>query len=127
MRAQLPYIAFSIALVAVLYFVGLPLGYTALAVFVAWPLIGTLITIDDDLRGGFSNPDGSVTPPWLVLENWGHLAFRGALAALAFVVEFARSGSAYVMPLACAVALAALGCVLAYGRSIRRSVMHSGH
>ena len=122
MRAQLPYIGVGVILVAVLYlFVAWPLGYTALAVFVGWPLIGTLVTADDDFPGGFSNPDGSVKPPWLVLENWGHLAFRGALAALAFALEFALRGSAYLAPLACAIALTALGCVFVYGRSTRRS------
>jgi hypothetical protein len=122
MRAQLPYIAFSVALIGALHlFVAFPLGYTALAVLVAWPLIGTLITIDDDLPGGFSNPDGSVKPPWLRPENWGDLAFRASIAALAFALEFALAGYAYFVPLGSAATLAALGWVLVYGSSSRRS------
>lgn len=33
----------------------------------AWPTIGTLVTFDDDLPGGWSNPDGSQKPPYVWL------------------------------------------------------------
>jgi hypothetical protein len=35
----------------------IPYIYTAVA-FAAWMLLGHLVTIDDDLPGGWSNPDG---------------------------------------------------------------------
>jgi len=33
----------------------------------AWPMLGTLVTFDDDLPGGWSNPDGSQKPPYGLL------------------------------------------------------------
>jgi len=50
--------------------------------FVGWPLGGTLVTIDDDLRGGWSNPDGTVRPQWLQSRFWGQIAAGIALSAL---------------------------------------------
>lgn len=50
-----------------------PLGFAFLVFFVGWPLVGTLITIDDDLKGRWSNPDGSVRPPWLQAPFWGQI------------------------------------------------------
>jgi hypothetical protein len=37
-----------------------PLGFSLMIFFVGWPIGGTLVTIDDDLKGGWSNPDGTV-------------------------------------------------------------------
>lgn len=39
-----------------------PYLYTAIG-FALWALLGHLITIDDDLSGGWSNPNGSVQFP----------------------------------------------------------------
>jgi hypothetical protein len=43
-----------------------PYLYTAIG-FAAWAFAGHLITIDDDLPSGWSNPDGSIPFPWAEL------------------------------------------------------------
>ena len=48
-----------VASIVVHFSFGLSLGLSFLIFFVGWPLVGTLVTIDDDLPGGWSNPDGS--------------------------------------------------------------------
>ena len=64
-----------------LHFVaGLSFGISAFAAFVGWPLVGTLVTFDDDLPGGWSNPDGTVTPEWRTSLFWGRLAVGLAVA-----------------------------------------------
>jgi hypothetical protein len=79
-----------LAVVAVLVSMcaGWPIGYVALALFIGWPLIGTLITIDDDLPGGWSNPDGNATPEWKTLAwNLEILLCRGAIVVAAFAFQ----------------------------------------
>jgi len=89
-----------------------PLGLAALAVFVGWPLVGTLITLDDDLEGGWSNPDGSVVPPWLGLLFWGQIIGGLALALAGFAVDVGwRTSSAIQLWLA-ALAAALLSAAL---------------
>jgi hypothetical protein len=66
----------TVAMLAVHYAGGLSWGFSALISFVGWPLVGTLVTADDDLPGAWSNPDGTIPPPWregLVGANfdWG--------------------------------------------------------
>ncbi|WP_290646796.1 hypothetical protein, partial [Aquabacterium sp.] len=103
MRAQLPYLAFMVALTLGLYlFLHLPLGFTALAVFVGWPLAGTLITADDDLPGGWGNSDGSVPPPWKTAWFWGQITLRLSFALSAFAIEAGVwSSQAWVFWLLC--------------------------
>jgi hypothetical protein len=61
MKTQMKYLAVQFAITLALYFAfDVPLGYTAPAVFVGWPVVGTVVTVDDDLPGGWSNPDGTV-------------------------------------------------------------------
>ena len=43
-----------------------PYLYTAIG-FAVWAFVGHLITIDDDIPGGWSNPDGDIPFPWAVL------------------------------------------------------------
>ncbi len=43
-----------------------PYIYTVIG-FAAWSFAGHLITIDDDVPGGWSNPDGNTSFPWLEL------------------------------------------------------------
>lgn len=64
----------SIATVILHFAVGLRWGFCAFAIFVGWPLVGTLVTADDDLPGGWSNPEGTERPPWRMAQYWGHLA-----------------------------------------------------
>jgi hypothetical protein len=46
----------SIATVGLHYLAGWPWLWSALAAFIAWPIVGRLITLDDDLPGGWSHP-----------------------------------------------------------------------
>ena len=48
------------------YLAHIPYIFTALG-FSAWALIGHIVTADDDLPGGWSNPDGELTFPWAEL------------------------------------------------------------
>lgn len=65
-----------------------PLGFVALALFVGWPIVGTIVTIDDDLPGGWNNPEGKATPEWKTLE-WlvDILLCRGSIVVLAFAFQ----------------------------------------
>jgi hypothetical protein len=64
-----------------------PLGLALLLFFVGWPLGGTLITVDDDLPVGWSNPDGTVRPPWLEASFWGQISGGLAVSALGFAID----------------------------------------
>jgi hypothetical protein len=66
---------------------GLSLGVSFLIFFVGWPLVGTLLTLDDDLAGGWSNPDGTVRPPWLEAPFWGQISAGLALSAIGFAAD----------------------------------------
>lgn len=68
---------------------GWPIGFVALALFIGWPVIGTMMTIDDDLPGGWSNPGGNSIPEWKTLQwHIDLLLCRGALVVLAFAIQF---------------------------------------
>ena len=43
-----------------------PYLYTVIG-FAAWAFVGHVVTIDDDLLGGWSNPDGTIPFPWAEL------------------------------------------------------------
>lgn len=59
----------------------IPCLYTLIG-FAAWAFVGHLITFDDDLPGGWSNPDGMQPAPWLpLLAKGALLAGLWALAA----------------------------------------------
>src|ERR1700722_19126857 len=67
---------------------GWDLGLVALALFVGWPLAGTLITIDDDFPGGWGNPDGKTTPEWKTVAWWANIFLcRGAIALICFAYD----------------------------------------
>jgi hypothetical protein len=66
---------------------GSPVGWSMVATLVALPLVGLLITIDDDLPGGWSNPDGKVRASWLYWENWAEVASRGAISGVGFAID----------------------------------------
>ena len=63
------------------------LGIAFLIFFVGWPLGGTLITLDDDFPGGWSNPDGSVRTPWLQSPFWGQIFAGVAISAIGFAID----------------------------------------
>ena len=83
MRRNFLYPTIASAVTLVLHFVArLPWGLAALAAFVGLPLAGTVITIDDDLVGGWSNPDGKQGPDWLRARFWGRLFAGLAVSAV---------------------------------------------
>jgi hypothetical protein len=49
--------------------------------------VGTLVTIDDDLPGGWSNPDGTVRASWLRFPFWGQIFSGLAIAAVGFAID----------------------------------------
>jgi hypothetical protein len=88
-----------------------PLGLTALIILIGWPLVGMFITADDDLPGGWSNPDGTVPPPWKNAGFWALVLFRLALAlALCAMGEGWKTAGAVLFWLLCVAAfLSSLG------------------
>ena len=74
--------------VAVHILFGIGLGFALLIFFVGWPVLGTLITIDDDLKGGWSNPDGTVRPPWLRAPFWGQVIAGLALSSCGAAIDY---------------------------------------
>jgi hypothetical protein len=73
--------------IAVYAFTNIGLGLSFLIFFVGWPLLGTLVTIDDDLKGGWSNPEGSVRPPWLQAPFWGQVIAGLALSSVGAAID----------------------------------------
>jgi hypothetical protein len=72
----------------VLHFaVRLPWGVAALASFVGWPILGVLITVDDDLPGGWSNLDGKQRADWRRACFWGNLFAGLAVSAVAAGID----------------------------------------
>src|SRR5262245_33855799 len=86
LRAVLLLIALAGSLFVHFWF-RVPLGFSFMVFFVGWPIGGTLVTIDDDLKGGWSNPDGTVRPPWLEAPFWGQIAGGLALSLGGFAVD----------------------------------------
>jgi hypothetical protein len=88
-RAAVALLAVAIgAAVAVHLYFGLSLSLAFLIFFVGWPLFGTLITIDDDMKGGWSNPDGTTRPPWLQAPFWGQIIAGLALASCGAAIDY---------------------------------------
>lgn len=69
------------------WFFEIPLGLSLVAVLVILPLVGFLVTIDDDLPGGWSNPDGKNPPPWRSAAFWGELMLRASISLAGFAVD----------------------------------------
>jgi len=91
---------------------GLSLGLLWLALFVGWPLVGTLITLDDDLPGGWSNPDGAAVPPWRDAAFGAQLVFGLAAAAIGFAHDGRWRTLREMLLLAVAVAFVAVAILL---------------
>jgi hypothetical protein len=101
-------------------------AWVVLAVLViGWPLVGTIITIDDDMPGGFSNPDGKAVPEWRTLWWWSNLLLvRGALVLCVFVVEQALLGQFAAVPLVVALAMVGVGLPI-FLKGVRREIAHA--
>jgi len=103
----------------------IPSWITLAGLIIAWPLVGTLITIDDDLPGGWSNPDGKSVPEWRTLWWWADLLLvRGALVVCAFAAEQAFIGKFAMVPLVMAVVMVSIGLPL-FLRGVRRDNVHA--
>ena len=63
---------------------GWSFGWVVFLIVFGLPLFGFLITLDDDLPGGWCNPDGKVFPPWTFREFWGEILLRAALSGVGF-------------------------------------------
>src|SRR5262245_3598997 len=77
----------SLMMLALHYLFGIRWGWAALVGFVGWPLLGTLITADDDMPGGWSNRDGSTRPPWLIASFWRQLSLGFAIARFVSAID----------------------------------------
>ena len=55
----------------------------------AWAFVGHVVTLDDDVPGGWSNPGGTVPFPWRELA--AKAAFLAALIAIAVVFPSLRA------------------------------------
>lgn len=93
-----------------------PLGFSLMIFFVGWPVVGTLVTIDDDLKGGWSNPDGTVRPPWLEAPFWGQIAGGLALSLAGFAVDAGWRSSVGIRFWCLAAAAAFMAAALLTGR-----------
>jgi hypothetical protein len=92
-----------------------PLGWSMLAFLVGWPILGTIITADDDLPGGWSNPDGTRPPDWHYREFWGWLVLRTGVSFLGFASDVGISSAQGIL----FVALALIGSLV--GATVIRS------
>ena len=93
-------------------------GCVMLGVLVALPLAGLFITIDDDMSGGFSNPDGKTPPPWHHREFWGELVIRASLAATGFAVDYGWFTSEAVVAWAVVGVGTSVGALMMRGRGM---------
>ena len=107
------------------FFFDLPAWAVLAVLVIGWPLFGTIITIDDDMPGGFSNPDGKAVPEWRTLWWWSDLVLvRGALVLCVFVLEQAFLGQFAAVPLAVALAMVGVGLPI-FLKGVRREIAHA--
>jgi hypothetical protein len=66
---------------------GLLWGWSALAGFVGLPIILILLTIDDDMSGGWSNPDGKTRPDWQTARFLGYILAGLAVSSAAAILD----------------------------------------
>jgi len=92
---SLPIPLISLALIAVIaavvaYFSGLPFWLTFVLAAVAIFANGLLATVEDDLPGGFNNPDGTDTPRYvryIRIAAWTVAIVLGLLIALSLCLR----------------------------------------
>jgi hypothetical protein len=88
----------------------LPIGVVALMLFVGWPVFGTLITLDDDLPGGWSNPDGKAIPEWRTLIwHVDVILCRGSFVVAAFAIQYREDVRVALALVSAAMVMAAFG------------------
>lgn len=69
-------------------------GPVMLLMLVALPIVGLLITIDDELPGGINYSRG----PWRHWENWADLAVRASLCGVGFALDVGWRSSGAIVP-----------------------------
>lgn len=76
------------------------IGPIMVLLLVVLPVVGILTTIDDDLPGGFNNPEGKARSPgpWRRWENWADLAIRAALCGIGFAIDAGWRTPAAIVP-----------------------------
>ncbi len=62
-------------------------AWAVAAMFLAWPIIGTFVTIDDDLPGGWANPDGDRLLPTETPIYWTNMLVGLVVVSLALLVD----------------------------------------
>jgi hypothetical protein len=97
-------IASAVVTAALHWLLGIQIGFSALIAFLGWPILGAVVTADDDLPGGFNNPHGKATPAWETAAFWGSLFGGCAVVCLAFLVQVGFA--LYFLPAAAVFALA---------------------
>ena len=114
----------GVAVLARVFF-DLPAWAVLAVLVIGWPLFGTIITIDDDMPGGFSNSDDKAVPEWRTLWWWSDLVLvRGALVLCVFVLEKALLGQFAAVPLAVALAMVGVGLPI-FLKGVRREIAHA--
>jgi hypothetical protein len=87
-----------------------PIGVVTLGLLIGWPVIGTLITLDDDMPGGWSNPDGKQMPEWRTLRwHVDILLCRGCIVVAAFAIQAHNDVRLALTLAAAAILMAAIG------------------
>jgi hypothetical protein len=64
-----------------------PWFFAALAAFVGWPLLGAMLTAEDDLPGGWSNPDGTETPQLHTAQFWRLILLGTAISMIVGAID----------------------------------------
>lgn len=72
---------------ALRHWLGVPTSALLAIVLLLWPLGGILVTIDDDLPGGWSNPDGDVRPVWVESDFWAQMSAYATIASAALATD----------------------------------------
>ena len=124
MKQRLFFLGAAALITALLHWLGgVGIGWAALIAFLGWPILGTIVTADDDLPGGWSNPEGTHIPDWAQAEFWGGMFCRGTIVCVAFLaqVSLAAPWPAYLIP---AGTFSALASVYLFRRS--RARPHAG-
>jgi hypothetical protein len=101
MKLRLIFLSIAALLTVLLHWLGgMGIGWAALIAFLGWPILGTIVTADDDLPGGWSNPDGTRTPDWQLPAFWGSMFYRSAIVCAAFLAQLglAAPWPAYFVP-----------------------------
>ena len=72
---------------------GVSVGWVMFGLLVILPLMGLFITLDDDLPGGWSNPNGDIPPPWKHRDFWGVLLLRTSMSWVGFAIDHGWNSS----------------------------------